>query len=194
MAKRHFTDLECQSVIYITPEHILAPIRSYFGGRIPLDPATQPNNPSGADVFCVATPGGDSLPANARVDGLREQWSKHDGVFVNPPYGEVLPDWCRKIYQESISGTPIFALLPAGARFSTRYFQRFIFSQGLRAAFFPLGRVPFLRPDGSIAKQNPFDSVIYCYNSDVDKIAPIFTEAAKSDGRPLGKLLEVKVL
>jgi len=90
VAKRHFTDLECRETIYLTPDYVLAPIRAYFGDRIPLDPATQPSNPSKADVFCVAPPGPSDLAQNGRVDGLREQWSKHDGVFVNPPYGEVI--------------------------------------------------------------------------------------------------------
>lgn len=194
MAKRHFTDLECKNTIYITPAYVLEPIRAYFGGRIPLDPATQPTNPTQADVFCVAPPGPVDLATNGRVDGLREQWSKHDGVFVNPPYGEVLPDWCRKIYQESIFGVPVFGLLPAGARFSTRYFQRFIFSQALRGAFFYRGRIPFLRPDGTVAKQNPFDSVTYCFNVDLDRVAECFESHMKPDGRPPGKLIEMRVL
>jgi hypothetical protein len=194
VAKRHFTDLECRETIYLTPDYVLAPIRAYFGDRIPLDPATQPTNPTRADVFCVEPPGPADLPSNGRVDGLREQWSKHDGVFVNPPYGEVMPDWCRKIYQESIFGVPIFSLLPAGPRFGTRYFQRFIFSQGLRGAFFHLGRVPFLRPDGTVAKQNPWDSAIWLYNVDLVRVAGCFDRHTKPDGRPMGKIVEMRIV
>jgi len=41
MAKKHMTDLECKSTIYLTPETILEPVRKYWRGPIPLDPATE---------------------------------------------------------------------------------------------------------------------------------------------------------
>jgi hypothetical protein len=204
MAKRHFTDLECRDTVYITPDYLLAPVRKYFGGQIPLDPATEPTNPTGASTFCIAPDRAGASPlhqlavtadgSNCLIDGLSVAWSNFPGVFLNPPYGKVIQDWCRKIYQETILGATTLSLLPAGARFSTRYFQEYIFNPGLDVALFVRGRVQFHRPDGSVAKGNPYDSVIYGHNVDLDLFVECFADQEKPDGKPLGKIIRMEVM
>jgi len=64
----------------------------------------------------------------------------------------------------------------------------------LQAAFFHSGRVPFLRRDGTVAKQNPFDSVIYLYNVDLERVIECFDGQTRPCGKPMGKLMEMKVI
>ena len=168
----NWIDKECRSIEWYTPEYILERVRSYFGGAIPLDPATAPQNPTQALRFFTE-----------EQDGLNQDWSG-EGVFVNPPYGNVLPDWARKIHEQAGTGTSIIALLPCGARFSTGYWQDYILCPRLDGLCFIRGRVAFLDVDGKPQEANPYDSAIYGYNVDRTAFADAF--------RPLGKVLIVK--
>lgn len=191
MAKRHFTDLQCKETVYLTPDELLRPVRDYFGGVIPLDPATEISNPTAAAFFCTAETlmafHPEDPPRNWAHDGLDFPWHEHDGVFVNPPYGRELRTWCEKIAIEADKGVPIVALLPAGPRFGTRYFQRFVFVPQLDVSCFVRGRVKFLRPDGSpTTGQNPYDSVFYGFNVDPVRFAGLFGH--------LGRVVKMDVL
>lgn len=193
MASHNLADLGCKATVYITPERIISPVRDYFGGQIPLDPATEPSNPTHALAFSTAETKEDlenqmlQVPDGWTHNGLERDWGAHDGVFVNPPYGKVLKHWCEKISAEAEAGLPIIALLPAGARFGTRYFQKFIFVPQLDVACFVRGRVKFLRPDLSVTEgQNPYDSVFYGFNVDAQRFAEHF--------RHLGSVLKIDLL
>ena len=180
---KHLTDLKCESTIYITPEKIMGPVRNYFGGRIPLDPATEPSNPTGAEYFC--TEGGAEVfeggpPKNWSENGLTLDWSEFDGVFLNPPYGKEIRAFCEKIHEEATAGATIIALLPAGPRFSTKYFQEFILTQALDGVCFVRGRVKFIRPDGSVAKANPYDSMIMGFNVNAEHFGRCFSHLGKT--------------
>ena len=144
------------SVEWYTPENILAAVRAYYQGPIPLDPANSKNNHTRA-----------TYSYTEEIDGLRQSWKieSNPGVFVNPPYGKVFPDWCRKIKEEAhLYKVPIIALLPCGARYSTRYWQDSIFIRELNSMCFLNKRVKFLRPDGRVGKQNVYDSQICGFN------------------------------
>jgi hypothetical protein len=183
MAKKHMTDLKCKETVYITPEKILGPVRKYFAGAIPFDPATEDNNPTSALAFAA----GPSSNGTSLGDGLVVDWSDHPGTFVNPPYGKILQKWCGKIHEETVAGASILALLPCGARFATRYWQDHIFNPGLDVALFVRGRVQFLRPDGSgTGGSNPYDSVLYGFNVDVDRFVECF--------KHLGSVLKMEVV
>lgn len=180
---KNMADLKCQETVYITPPKILDPVLAYFpNGVIPLDPATQPNNPLKAERFCTESPSNGSIG-----NGLEYVWSNVGRVFVNPPYGKGMKDWCAKIHEETILGCEILALLPCGARFSTRYWQEHIFNPGLDVALFVRGRVQFLRPDGTGTQgQNPYDSQLLGFNVDVDKFVRCFQH--------LGKIVKTEVV
>lgn len=51
---------------------------------------------------------------DAEVDALKQDWSEHERVFVNPPYGRtVLDRWVNKAVEESVKGARVVMLLPA---------------------------------------------------------------------------------
>jgi hypothetical protein len=179
----NWVDKECKRVEYFTPENILDCTRYYFGGPIPLDPATTGTNPTKAERFYTLAD-----------NGLAQPWDR--GVFVNPPYGRVIKDWTKKICEASELGTQIIALLPCGARFSTRYWQDNILSSRLNVVCFVRGRVNFLDEFGNkitrinkhgkkVISGNPYDSAIYGYNVFPDSFVESF-------GR-LGKILRIEV-
>lgn len=143
----------CKYTDYLTPPRILQPVRAYFGGRIPCDPASTDENPTAADRFI--TP--DDAP-----DGLAASWGA--AAFVNPPYGRALRQWVAKINEEAgVDECEILALLP-GQRFEQRYIQEGIFSPALTAFCMVRRRVSFLRPDGTEARGNPYGSFVFCFN------------------------------
>jgi len=179
VAKKNLADLNCQTTIYITPPKIVDAVRSYFpGGIIPLDPATEPNNPLNAAAFAA----GPSCNETSLGDGLKICWADYGGTFINPPYSREIRAWLAKLHEEVVLGAEVVALLPAGARYSTKYWQKDAFNAGLDAICFVKGRVKFLRPDGSATTgSNPYDSQIMLYNGDIER----FIEAVGHLGKVL---------
>jgi hypothetical protein len=117
----------------LTPDYVLDPVRVALGGRIELDPCTEPDNPTGAARFY-------SLP----VDGVTQPWYA-ESIFVNPPYGKAREPWVRRCIQAGALGQSVVLLIPAHT--DTRIFQ-----EALRTAMevvFIKGRVKFgiLRPN-----------------------------------------------
>jgi len=154
---------------WLTPNKVLDPIRAYFGGFIPLDPCNEPGNPTRARHSFTE-----------EQDGLIRDWSGYDGWFCNPPYsltpamqarGESRPPfqlWCAKIHAASLAScAPGIALLPCGARFSTRYFQDHILNPS-SAVCFVRGRIQFIDAHSGTPRkgQNNYDSAIYGFNVD----------------------------
>jgi hypothetical protein len=183
-----------RSNVWLTPEDILEPTREYFGGPIPLDPCTTSDNPTKATRFFTE-----------EDDGLAQPWDYP--VFMNPPYsnsehlytvktrGEELFGlprrmfssqivlWTAKVLQESRRHTPIIALLPCGARFSTEYWQDHILSSHLNAICFKRGRAAFIdEATGKAAKGNIYDSQILGYNVDIDRFCRAFGKIGSAFG------------
>jgi len=106
-----------------TPERILERVRVYFGGPIPLDPASGPDNPTraltyytGEEPSAAPEPGlfrdevDEGALTRARRNGLAEFWAAP--VFCNPPYGSELNAWLAKMSAQARAGTTIITLLP----------------------------------------------------------------------------------
>jgi len=93
----------------LTPGYVLEPIRALLGGRIGLDPCTDPDNPTGADVFYCPPQDGVALP-----------WD-FPSVFCNPPYGEARGRWVERCIGEG-ARRKVVLLIPAHTE--TRTFQR----------------------------------------------------------------------
>jgi len=171
-------DKTCAFTEWQTPEHILEAVRSYFGGRIDLDPATSPDNPTKARYFFTAP-----HPLSDEVGGLKRSW--FDCVFVNPPYGKVLKDWAAKIHEEAACGRRIVALLP-GQRFETVYWQEHILTCDLTSICFIRGRLQFINPiTKKPAGSHPYGSMLYIYNGEVRRDYRHFNH--------LGKVMEVRL-
>lgn len=168
----HVNDKTCRSTTYLTPPRILDAVRRYFQEEIDLDPATEPDNPTGAATFYTGDP----------LDGLKAVWSwphpkGNIRVFLNPPYGRELKTWTAKLYWEAhkkFTQNPaqaqmlppvVLALLP-GQRFEQLYWQQYVFNRSLTGFCMVRKRVNFLRPDGTPAKGNPYGSFVYLYNGD----------------------------
>ena len=174
---------------WYTPEEILDPVRAYFGGYIPLDPATIATNPTKARRFFTV-----------EDNGLAKAWSRK-GTFVNPPYGDEwgMHAWTEKIHAEAAKGRTIIALLPMGSRFSTGYFQRDVLNEFVTAVCWVDHRVKFLDENGEpryktdddgefvlddkgrkIKSGNPYDSAIWLYGGSPYRFAVRFGHLGKT--------------
>ncbi|GHU59179.1 DNA N-6-adenine-methyltransferase of bacteriophage [Spirochaetia bacterium] len=88
----------------------------------------------------------------AEDDGLAKSW--YDSrVFMNPPYGSVLPKWVEKAYREYQEGSLVVGLLPA--RTDTRWFWDWIWPDKAQVRFIK-GRLKF----GDCKGSAPFPSMI----------------------------------
>lgn len=178
----NMVDKGCLDTVYLTPPEILEPVKKYFGGQIGLDPATEKDNPTGAQEFFYENMLGEG------IDGLVAPWSWYDLVFVNPPYGRALREWVEKIGEEVKYNLPLVALLP-GQRFETEWWQRCLIVPELTAVVLIRRRVKFLRRDGTRAKSNPYGSMLYIFNGDVARAVKYFGHLGKVIGvTQLGEL------
>ena len=91
----------------LTPTYVLEPIRDLLGG-IGLDPCTEPDNPTGAELFYHLPQDGCALPWDA------------DSVFCNPPYGEARNRWVERCIAEG-ERRKVVLLIPSHTE--TRIFQ-----------------------------------------------------------------------
>jgi phage N-6-adenine-methyltransferase len=84
-----------------TPENLLQRVRGF--APVGLDPASAPDNPTGARLWF--TP---------EVDGLSRSWCGHGVVYLNPPYsGLKEKKWSQKAVAEAGRGAEILMLTPA---------------------------------------------------------------------------------
>lgn len=91
---------------------------------------------------------------------LERDWSELPGggwLWLNPPYGEGLPKWVAKAYEESLRGANIVMLIPA--RTDTSYWHDYIF--GKAEILFIRGRLKF----GDAEHNAPFPSAIIVFKS-----------------------------
>ncbi|MGE0708633.1 MAG: DNA N-6-adenine-methyltransferase [Planctomycetota bacterium] len=152
---------------FFTPERVLERVRVYFGGAIPLDPATTPSNPTGA-TRCFSM--GD--------DGLRQSWNGA-GVFVSPPAGSELRPWVEKIGCEAMRGVEIVALLPASSTFGNAYWQDAVLTDRLRALCWVRRKVPFRDASGARVPY-PYSSVLLGLNTASDRFREAFAPLGMS--------------
>ena len=174
--KLNMADMSSKTGKWFTPERVLGPVRAFFGGRIPLDPATRADNPVGALEFFTA-----------EDNGLEQDWGGYGGVFLNPPYGKGTDfhGFLEKIREHAALGETIIALLPMGSRFETDYWQRDILTEQLDAICFILSRVKFIDRFGVVGKSNTYGSALYGFNCDVAQFTLAFA--------PLGKVFGTRL-
>lgn len=146
-----------------TPESILDAARAYFGGPIPFDPATGPENPTSALRFCAGPPG--TMFAGTKLEeqsGLEVAWAWP--TWCNPPYGAELNKWLAKIVHEAERGAEIVSLLPCN-RFEGEPLQRAL--ERADALCLHRGRVKFISSiDGKPVSGNPYASMLVGWNVD----------------------------
>ena len=105
-----YRDGEHPSQTAITPEYVLAPVRTVFGGLINLDPCTTASNPTGAMSYYCPPQDGAELPWG---------WGS---IFVNPPYGKARERWVERCIEAAGDGAKVVLLIPSAT--DTRIWQR----------------------------------------------------------------------
>lgn len=132
---------------WCTPDSVLNPLRSQFG-QIGLDPCTEENNPTKANLYnTIAT------------CGLSSDWSKPkpSWIYVNPPYSQ-MKKWVKKCVENFDSSQKgIIGLFPS--RTGTKWFQPIWETATL--VFFFQGRLKFVGAKNGA----PFDSVLVYWGS-----------------------------
>lgn len=161
-----------------TPEWILDCARAYFGGPIPLDPASGPDNPTrakryftGLEPSAAPEPGlfgsliDEAALVAARRSGLEEPWG--EPTWCNPPYGGEIKAWLKKMQIEAARGTTIIALLPC-ARWEQGYMHATM--AAANAVCWIRSRVDFVSSiDGAAVKGNPYASMLLGFCVDISR-------------------------
>ncbi len=161
------TALDCS---WQTPEWLLEQIRVYFGGPIPFDPSSAPENPTKALRFLCGAPGS-MFAEQTGQNGLEAEWPLL-GTYCNPPYGTELRAWLEKFTTEAARGCEIVALLPC-SRWETGYFQALL--AGSRVMCLLKGRVAFVSSiDGAEVPGNCSGSMLLGFNVDLARWVAAF--------------------
>lgn len=144
-----------------TPEWVLDKIRLYYGGPIPFDVATAPDNPTKAIGFWTAVD-----------DALPRDWPEQS--YCNPPYGKALRAWYPKFHEESQRGIEIIAVLPC-ARFEQAYFTNpFVAAKHVCLI---RGRVSFIRAaTQEEVGGNPYATMLVDWNTTSSKWREAFVD------------------
>jgi len=151
--------LSSDSNEWYTPSQYVEAAREVMGG-IDLDPAS-------------------NELANTRVvkateyftledDGLKQEW--HSRVWLNPPYGDVGPQFVAKLIEEYEAGNVTQAILLVNPRTDTAWFQP-LFDYTL---CFTAGRIRFWKQDGS-GESPTTGSVLVYLGSNQEKFIDTFS-------------------
>lgn len=125
---------------WYTPPEIIKPL-----GEFDLDPCF-PVNP----IYQTA-----KRTFNIYDNGLIQPWEGR--VWLNPPYGNVIIEWMKRMANHNNGIALIFA------RTETEFFQDYVLDVA-SSIFFLRGRLFFLDQDGSPKKDTPAPSVLVAYN------------------------------
>ena len=107
-----------------------------------------------------------ALPENAKcriyytpeMDGLKQSWTGHGAVWLNPPYGKVISLWIKKAFEESRKGATVVCLIPA--RVDTRWWHSYCANAEV---YFVKGRLKF----GDAKSCAPFPSAVVCFRPQI---------------------------
>lgn len=114
-------------------------------GQFDLDPCGRVGHPTAAEVW-----------DENEHDGLHEQWSGR--VWMNPPYGPHVGKWLAKLAEYGDGIALIFA------RTETKAFWEHIWTKA-DGLLFLVGRIAFLREDGSSTGSAGAPSVLVAYGA-----------------------------
>ncbi len=132
------------SVEWSTPQGLFNWLDSEY--HFQLDPCASVKNHKTDSYFTI------------QDDGLKQDWSPHGSVFMNPPYGRKIGDWIKKAYEESQKGCVVVCLLPS--RTDTKWWHDYCMKGQIE---FLLGRLKFSKPDGTKGRC-PFASVVVVFD------------------------------
>jgi hypothetical protein len=136
-----------------TPPNIIDPLLDFLGVKqFEADVCTTEKN----------------IPAKVHMTesgmcGLASMWPKEGYCWMNPPYGNALKMWLKKAYEESLTGSNVWALVPA--RTETKYQHEY----GLTKAGFVVflsGRITFHLNGVKGPANAPFPTMLLYYGKD----------------------------
>ncbi len=151
--------LTSQSNIWITPENVLEGARVVLGNPIPLDPCTETDNPTKAELFYTE-----------KQNGLNKKWGRP--TWCNPPYSGIgiFEAWAAKVRKEALRGCPVLFLMSVTNRVETDYFRLSLMNERLSAMSFLWGRQAFRKKEESgqyePKKENNYASLLLGFNVD----------------------------
>ncbi len=166
-AGRHVNSL---SQSWGTPPKYINAVKSFWGGRIGLDPCSNEYSLVHADVEF-------KLPDN---DGLEEEW-KSDTIYVNPPYGAdrkrgtTIKNWLAKCVEANRKyGADVIALIPVAP--NTGHWKKFVFGQANAICFLYDTRLRFLENGQDTGKGAPMACCLVYWGHEKDRFMKHFME------------------
>lgn len=149
---------------WYTPAHIIDLVLEFFD-EIDLDPCSNSHE----------TP---NVPAATRYveadDGLKQPWFGR--VYMNPPYGDLISGWVKKLHDEYQNGDVEAAIALVPLRGDTAWWFDYVMPY---AMCFIRGRLRFVGAENSA----PFPSVLVYYGDEIERF--------KETTAPLGYVLTV---
>lgn len=171
-----------------TPERYLDPARTYWGGAIPFDAATAPDNPTRALSFCAVEEvkvreltlfGWEETGTRLSCDGLTIDWP--ESTWLNPPYGQQLRPWLEKAAREASENRREVISLLTATRFENKWFRDYLKTSN--AICFVDKRIPFRNPaTGDEVSGSAFASMYVGHNVEPARFAWAF--------EPVGDVVE----
>jgi len=163
-----------------TPAHYVAAVKQVFGGKIALDPCSNPYSLVKAGVEY-------RLP---RRDGLQLSWD-YPTIFVNPPYGidrergTSIKHWlqrCAAAHREHQS--EVIALVPVAT--NTGHWKTSVFGQAAAVCFLYDTRLRFLVNGRDEGKGAPMSCAMIYWGRDYKLFYKVFIRhGAPFDLRPI---------
>jgi len=155
-----------------TPPKYIKKIKEFFN-ELYLDPCS--NKFSGLNPKYEF-----SLP----VDGLQQDWTPYETIFINPPYGRddlrktTIKDWIFKA-DETFKETnnEILALIPVAT--NTSHFKDIIFKSSTGLCFLSDTRLKFYYEGKESKKGAPMSCCIVYWGNDYKKFENVFSEFGK---------------
>jgi DNA N-6-adenine-methyltransferase (Dam) len=145
---------------WLTPKKIIDRVLAVLGS-IDLDPCAASADPLNVPAqTCIARPD----------DGLAANW--RGNLFLNPPYGRSVDDWCEKLIREWKVAHVTSAIALVAARPDTRWFRMFRFAP----VCFIAGRLKFRRPSRSEAESAPFPSAVFYLGAEKKRFIGAFAQ------------------
>jgi len=157
---------------WYTPSFFMYSVYSVMG-EVSLDPCAAAGSPVEANTEFI-------LP----TDGLVEDWSGYETIFVNPPYGRdkirgtSIKDWLCKCHAAAGAGAEVIALIPVAP--NTSHWKEYVFPTCGSICFLKEPRFKF---EGAGKKGAPMAICAVYWGKRKDK----FVEAFKT----LGTCIEV---
>lgn len=153
---------------WCTPPNYVNAIREFFGGRIDLDPCSNPHSIVHARVE-------HQLP---KCDGLKVEWN-YPTVFVNPPYGAdrergtTIRDWLRKCAEaHGHHGAEVLALVPVAT--NTQHWKLHVWGAATGVAFLYDTRLRFLVGGRDEGKGAPMSCALVYWGPHYDRFETHF--------------------